>query len=75
MQLLLEKDADVNTVDQMEGWTALMFAAAEGHAQVVRTLLSHGADATVQDVDGDTARSFAVQNGYAEVIRALKDGS
>ena len=41
VQLLLEKKADPNLVDQAEKFTALMFAAAEGQTRVVQILLKH----------------------------------
>ena len=44
VQLLIAKGANVNLVDNNEGWTALMFAAAEGLAPNVKILLENGAD-------------------------------
>ncbi len=71
MQLLLEWKADPDLVDREERFTALMFAAAEGQAGVVRALLSYGADSGLTDVDGDTALDFAARNGHREVARML----
>ena len=62
-----------DAVDQEERFTALMFAAAEGHADVVRTLLRHGSDPDIVDVDGDRALDFAARNGHEEVVRLLSD--
>jgi ankyrin repeat protein len=57
----------------LEGFTALMTAAAEGQLEVVRLLLERGADPTLVDTDGDTALSFARQNGHTMVAQLLED--
>ena len=49
-----------------------MFAAAEGQAKVVNTLLSAGADHTMKDTDGDTAKSFAEKNGHGVVVALIE---
>jgi len=71
--LLLARGAEVNLQDSVEGFTALMMAAAEGQLQVVQLLLTHGAVADIRDKDGDTAESFAVQNGHSAVAKLLAD--
>ena len=63
--------ADVNAVDGGEHWSPLMFAAAEGHTDVVRLLLEHKANPALKDTDGDTARSFAAQRGHRAVLDLL----
>ncbi|KAF4323796.1 hypothetical protein JM18_001015 [Phytophthora kernoviae] len=61
----------VNDVD-VDGFTALMVAAAEGHQNVVRTLLRRGADVTVQTFElRSTALHFAAKNGDKETVEAL----
>lgn len=72
VQLLIDKGAKVNTADNNEHWTALMWAGAEGQADVVKILLKHNADATLKEVDGDTAESFAVKNGHTNVVAILQ---
>jgi len=67
VDLLLKHRAGINEVDGGERWTPLMFAAAEGHADVVAALLAAGADPNAQDTDGDTARDFALQRGHKEL--------
>ena len=69
--LLLKKGAAVNTQGTLEGFTALMTAAAEGQLQVVRLLLQNGADPALKDADGDTAESFARQKGHGDVVKLL----
>lgn len=72
VNLLLESGADVNTVDTNEGFTPLMYAAAEGHVDVVKALLQHDADPSLRDTDGDSARDFAQRNGHTRVVRLLQ---
>ena len=73
VQLLIAKGAKVNLVDNNEGWTALMFAAAEGLAPNVKLLLDNGADTTPKDIDGDTAASFAANNGHTAVAKMIEE--
>ena len=44
VRLLLDRGVDVNATDMFQQETALMWAAAEGHAEVVDALLKAGAD-------------------------------
>jgi ankyrin repeat protein len=71
VEFLLKKGADPNVVDSEEHFTPLMFAAAEGHVDVVKILLEYHADPTLKDIDGDTAESFARTNGHDEIADLL----
>jgi len=71
VELLLEAGAEVNAVDTSEGFTALMHASAEGHADVVKVLLSYKADPTMRDGDGDSAQDFATRNRHVDVVQLL----
>jgi ankyrin repeat protein len=73
VELLLQRKADPNLADREEHFTPLMHAAAEGHLEVVRVLLAHGADPDMKDIDGDTAESFARQAGHLEVADFLRN--
>ena len=73
VKLLLTNGAKVDVQGTLEGFTALMTAAAEGQVGVVRCLLDHGADRSIKDTDGDTALTFARQNGHAEVVALLEN--
>jgi uncharacterized protein len=53
------------------GRTALHYAAADGQASAVRTLLNQGADPNQQDDDGWTPPHFAAQATSAEATRLL----
>ncbi len=72
VEFLLKKGANPNVVDSEEHFTPIMFAAAEGHIDVVRMLLEYNADPSLKDIDGDTAETFARQNGHTEVADLLK---
>jgi ankyrin repeat protein len=61
VKLLIEGGADVNAVESLQEQTALMWAAAEGHVDVVGLLL-------------DTALHWAVRNGDEAVVRRLVEG-
>jgi ankyrin repeat protein len=64
------------TVDAVEpdGWTALMHAAASGHAAVVELLLRRGADRTLSAKNGDKASGIARRNGHEKLADALRCG-
>jgi ankyrin repeat protein len=46
VQALLDKGARIDAREEVLGEQALMWAAAENHAEVVRLLLARGADRT-----------------------------
>jgi ankyrin repeat protein len=85
VKLLLEAGAAVNAADTLQDQTALMWAAAEGHADIVSALLEGRADpnrgARVTAIKkrehadhptgGLTALMFAVRNGHEEIARTL----
>lgn len=73
VKLLLQNDANPNSIDRLEHFTSLMHAAAEGHFEVVKILLDNGADPSLKDIDGDTAESFAVQKGHSKVAILLRE--
>ena len=51
--------------------TALMWAAAEGHAEVVEALIKAGAEFQSTLASGFTPLLFAVRQGHLEVVRTL----
>ena len=55
------------------GWTALMWAAQEGHEAVVKLLLDKGAAVDKALKDGHTALIIAAQKGHAAVAKVLLD--
>jgi uncharacterized protein len=63
--------ADINTKDK-DGVTALWIASQQGHADVVKLLLSKGAEVNVRrNEDGITAVYIASLNGHADVVALL----
>jgi hypothetical protein len=52
-----------------------MFAAGEGHWEVVQALLAYGADATIEDADGDAAAAHARTRGHAPIGELLRTAS
>jgi ankyrin repeat protein len=65
--------ADVNARERLYGRTALMIAAAAGHADVVRLLVEAGSDLNLLDEEGASALSLARNNGYLDVAAELVD--
>src|SRR6185436_11773045 len=71
VKTLLAHGAKVDAKEK-RGQTALMWAAAEGHAPVVELLLKAGADFKTPLPDsGFTPLFFAAREGRTEVVRAL----
>ncbi|MBO8450903.1 MAG: ankyrin repeat domain-containing protein [Spirochaetes bacterium] len=64
--------ADVNAEDP-DGGTALMIAAYDGHADVVRLLLDAGADVNAEDQNGSTALMLAAEEGHEDIVRILTE--
>ncbi len=71
VNVLLARGAVVDAKERARGQTALMWAAAEGHAGVVEALLKAGADPHYRLDSGFTAFLLAVREGQAEVVRAF----
>ncbi len=82
VELLLKQGASINGAyvnydDMPSGLVGppLLLAARNGHAPVVKLLLSHGADVSISDssdyASGYTPIHEAAENGHAEVIRIL----
>lgn len=64
--------ADINAIDNVENWTAVMFASGEGQVSVMKTLIEAGADIKMVDIDGESSYDFAVANKHPEAAEYLK---
>jgi ankyrin repeat protein len=63
---LIAGDVDVNAKEPAQNQTALMWATAEHHPDVVRALIQAGADAGARTKNGFTALHFAAREGDIE---------
>lgn len=70
MRIALHAGADVNRPD-MCGWTALMFASARGHLEIVKELIQARAHVNTVSNERWTALMLAAQNGYFEIVKEL----
>src|SRR5438034_1596851 len=74
VRILLAGDANVNAAEPAQNQTALMWAAAEHHPDVVRTLIQAKADLQARTKSGFTALHFAAREGDVESARLLLAG-
>jgi len=75
---LIELKVDVNkpikaSLDSTlgRGWTPLMIAAAEGHAETVSALVEAGVDVNATNALGRTALMFASAYGFLAIVQDL----
>ena len=73
---MLKTKVDVTHVNNL-GWTALLEAVILGdggakHAEIVRLLVSHGANPSLPDRDGVTPLQHAKRRGYATIASTLE---
>ena len=61
---------DVN-VKNTRGDTALLYAAHNGHTDIVKDLIAKRADVNVKNAWGNTALIWAAQNGHTDIVEAL----
>ena len=72
LKKLLLAGEDVNAQD-LNGWTALHFAAQEGDVEITKLLIDSGADISAIDSNGNTPLWVATINSHygTEVLEAL----
>jgi ankyrin repeat protein len=65
-------ESDMNSTDD-DGWTALMYAANDGHMEVVSFLLEKGVDVNVTTHSGLKASQLAYFNSHYEISQLLQN--
>ncbi|MCP5144559.1 MAG: ankyrin repeat domain-containing protein [Gammaproteobacteria bacterium] len=81
-RMLLDKGANVNAVEQFRGQTALMWAAAENHPEIVALLLANGAEVSIRAKHDDWPRQmtsepraqFRPTGGLTPLLYATRSG-
>jgi uncharacterized protein len=68
---MLDRGTPVATRDKKHAATALMWAAHEGHVELVQLLLDRGARIDERKHSGETALWFAAQQGHAGAAELL----
>ncbi len=71
VKILVEYGAAVNAKEPNQGQTALMWAAAERHSDVVKALMDAHADLKAASKQGFTAIHFAARLGDLETVKLL----
>lgn len=69
--LIEHGDAAISASSKMDGATALHKAAVEGHEEMVRLLLTAGADVDVLDIEGLRPLNWAIQACRFSVVQLL----
>merc|ERR1712203_1308761 len=72
VKLAVTKGLDVNAQDKVDGSTALMMAARNGHETITEFLLQKGSNPNFINDDGMSALILASQNGQQVVVQQLK---
>uniref|UniRef100_A0A8C8RK80 Ankyrin repeat, SAM and basic leucine zipper domain-containing protein 1 n=1 Tax=Pelusios castaneus TaxID=367368 RepID=A0A8C8RK80_9SAUR len=70
VELLLSRNANPNVTCRKK-MTPLMYAAREGHPQVVALLVAYGSQINAQDENGYTALTWASRQGHKYVVFKL----
>lgn len=71
IQLFLSAGMSARTRNSVNGMTAVMNAALEGHSEVIEVLVENGAELNAQNKDGWTALMLAALKGHSEVVHVL----
>lgn len=71
IELLVESNADIDVKHKFAGSTPLHFAAEVGAVAAIRSLCSHGADASAEKVHGGTPLHAAADLSMVDAVVAL----
>ncbi len=69
--LLAAHGAALDHAEPSLGWTALIWAAKQGHRDAVQVLLTQGANPALIDKSGKTAADWARENRHARTLALL----
>ena len=72
LSLLNRNEVNVNDKN-INGVTALIYAASYNHERIVSLLIDRGADINSKDNIGDTALDFAKRNNYQNIISIIRN--
>jgi len=75
VERLLAKGAMVDHQERTQGWSALIWAAKQGHDQTVETLMRHRADPSLTDFSGRTAADWAREAGQSHILALIEPAS
>ncbi|MCX5645766.1 MAG: ankyrin repeat domain-containing protein [Phycisphaerae bacterium] len=67
---LIAAGANVNAL-ALSNFTALHYAARDGHVRAAELLLAHGADVNARTASGQTPLHFAVRRGHDDIVALL----
>lgn len=73
VNLLIERGANINASEYVDGRTALMDSSINGQSEMVELLLNRGADINAKSNTGWTALMWAVERKRNEVVALLVD--
>lgn len=73
VSILLHYHANLDSGTSRNGITALMYAAARDHVEVLKLLINAGADMNIADNEGLSASSWGAWNGCGAAVRLLLD--
>jgi ankyrin repeat protein len=70
---IINNNNNINPIDRqnIHGFTALMTAAKNGHIEIVKVLLQHGANPNITDNSNKTAYMYALDTNNSELINLL----
>nr|CAB3221759.1 ankyrin repeat domain-containing protein 26 [Phallusia mammillata] len=74
IKTLLDDGAQINAKEN-NGKTPLMLAASRGHLEVVKDLLSQGADSSLRDAKGWCADDYASMSGHHPISHVIVEHS
>ncbi len=75
VEVLLSRGADINQVEDCNGWTALMGAVLTKNHQISKLLLQQGADMTIKNRLGLTALDYVNRGRDMKLKKIFKDVS